>query len=482
MQDNAASPLAPPSPLPKRRNSVLRLYDAPLYRDWAFWNSVGWGLIAGISIPTTPPTEPTSLPLWLDTLLAILTFVAVLGVIPAWLRLVIRRWRWSKHQQSPRYDVPASPARAAHETVAAPPLEAPGPQAPPGVALGSATEPPTQSTASARLSDSPRPSSPSSSPATPGRAASDKKDGVDRPEGIERSVVPSELLANARIALPHPVARAVRALQQAHTPKEKYEALLDAAETLAITVSVTAAALLQGRIESRSGNEGHEQGLGQNNLSALRKAYLGRGVMFGTWTTWLDRLRPLAADHPDLVFGLHHALQDMPDDLGIAGHLNVLREERNRAAHGNKPKSQPESALRVAECTYHLERALVRAQFLKSIPWLFTVSCVYQPRLRTFDVVAEDAMGDHPDFERRTFTWDRPVGNELFYLLGPEGPVSLSPFVANLFCSQCRQMEVCYAYKVGKGDGSAIFKSFGRGHEISAPEIGDEIRSLPEQG
>ncbi|MFE9004754.1 hypothetical protein ACFYOY_21910 [Streptomyces sp. NPDC007875] len=455
MQDNAASSLAPPSPLPKRRNAVLRLYDAPLYRDGAFWNTVGWGLIAGISIPTTPPTEPNLPTLWLDTLLAIVIMVATLGIIPAWLRLVIRRWRWSR--QSPRYDVPASPAHAAQEAVVAPPLEPPGAQAspgaqapvgaqaPPAVALSSTTAPSAQSAASVRRA-------------------------------------PAELLADARNALPHPVARAVRALQQAYTPKEKYEALLDAAETLAITVSVTAAALLQGQVESRSGSQEYGQGLGQYNLSALRKAYLAKGVMFGTWTTWLDKLRPLAADHPDLVVGLHQALQDTPDDPGIVGHLNALREERNRAAHGNKPKSQPESALRVAECTHHLERALTKAQFLKDIPWLFTVSCVYQPRSRTFDVVAEDAMGDHPDFERRTFTWARPVGNELFYLLGPEGPVSLSPFVANLFCSQCRQMEVCYAYKVSKGSGAAIFKSFGRGHEIAAAEMGDEIRSLPDQG
>ncbi len=443
MQDNTASPLAPPSPLPKRRNSVLRLYDAPLYRDWAFWNTAGWGLIAGISIPTTPSTEPSPLPPWLDTLLAIVIIVATLGVIPVWLRLVIRRWRWRRRRQSPLYDVPA---------------------------------------ASARPSDSPRPSSPSSSPATPHWAGSDRTDGVDHVESIERSVAPSELLADARSALPHPVARAVRALQQAYTPKEKYEALLDAAETLAITVSVTAAALLHGRVESSSGGQELWQGIGRRNLSVLRKAYLGRGVMFGTWTTWLDKLRALAADHPDLVVGLHHALQDTPDDPGIVGHLNALREERNRAAHGNKPKSQPESALRVAECTHHFERAVAKAQFLKSIPWLFTVSCVYQPRTRTFDVVAEDAMGDHPDFERRTFTWARPVGNELFYLLGPEGPVSLSPFVANLFCSQCQQMEVCYAYKVDKSSGTAIFKSFGRGHEIVAPTIGDDIRALPDQG
>ncbi|MCG0286891.1 hypothetical protein [Streptomyces sp. PSAA01] len=459
MQDNAASPLAPPSPLPKRRNSVLRLYDAPLYRDVAFWNTVGWGLIAGISIPTTPPTEPNLPTLWLDTLLAIVIVVTTLGLIPAWLRLVIRRWRWSRQRQSPRYDVPASLAHAAQEAVVALPLE---PQGPPLEPQGPSASP--GSPASSPTVDS------SSTTAPPAQSTTSEQRA------------PAELLGDARNTLPHPVARAVRALQQAYTPKEKYEALLDAAETLAITVSVTAAALLQGQVEGRSGGQEHGPGLGQHNLSVLRKAYLTKGVMFGTWTTWLDKLQPLAVGHPDLVVGLHQALQGTPDDPGIVGHLNALREERNRAAHGNKPKSQPESALRVAECTHHLERALTKAQFLKDIPWLFTVSCAYQPRSGTFDVVAEDAMGDHPDFERQTFTWARPVGNELFYLLGPEGPVSLSPFVANLFCAQCRQMEVCYAYKVSKGNGAAMFKSFGRGHEIVAAEMGDEIRSLPDQG
>ncbi|WP_206322910.1 hypothetical protein [Streptomyces sp. HNM0575] len=503
MRHDATYRSAPPPPLPKRRNAVLRLYDAPLYRDWAFWNTVGWALLAGISIPATPPTEPSPLPRWLDTLLAIVMMVATFGVVPAWIRLPVRRWRWRRHERQLRETAASQGARAGDaaapdstaesrtERQAERPQAEPEPE--PGSGRGPGAERPESRSAAP---DSRQWSVPSQSARRPvwrsetetGTEGSDPR-GNPR-DGAERPASSAQLLTHARNALPHPAARAVRMLQQAHTPKDRYEALLDAAETLAITVSVTAAALLQGRVENlpKGRREGHESGL--RNLSVLRNAYFGRGATYGTWTTFLRDLQPPAAAHPDWMARLHDALKDEPGGAqGILGHLDALRDERNRAAHGNKPKSQPESAARVAECAPHVESVLEKARFIEDVPWLYTISCVYQRRSRSFDIVADYAMGDHPDFERRTFTWDRPVGNEIFYALGPDGPVPLSPFVAGLFCPQCHQVEVCYAYKVvrGKvvqgnvrGKGTAVFKSFGRGHEIEAPEMTDELRSLPE--
>ncbi|MGP4009765.1 hypothetical protein [Streptomyces sp. 4N124] len=270
------------------------------------------------------------------------------------------------------------------------------------------------------------------------------------------------------------MARAVRTLQQAHTGKDQYEALLDAAEILAICVSVTAAALLRG-------TDGPGQGVGLRNLSALRSAFLsGGGATFGTWTNWLDGLRRLAADRPDVVPGLREALHDEPEAPALVGHLNALRGERNRAAHGDRPQSVDESALRVAERVPHLEKALGQAEFLTRTPWLLTVSCAYRPRSHTFDVVAHHVMGDHPDFERREFTWTEPVADGMVYVLSPEGPVSLSPFVASLFCQQCRQMEVCYASRADRDSGPATLKSFARGHDVLSNDLGDEIRALPD--
>ncbi|MFD5454896.1 hypothetical protein [Streptomyces olivaceus] len=68
----------------------------------------------------------------------------------------------------------------------------------------------------------------------------------------------------------------------------------------------------------------------------------------------------------------------------------------------------------------------------------------------------------------------------MFCLLPADTPVLLSPFVASLFCPQCRQMEVCHAAPAGKDTGPAHLKRFGRGHTLHSPELGDEIRALPD--
>lgn len=445
---------SPPPPLPKQQNAVIRLYDAPLHRDWAFWNTTGWGLLAGISIPSTPPTEPSPLPLWLDTLLAIILMVVAFGVLPAWFRLLLRRlWcRWRRRGSVTHHTPSEHPATRGS---AARLLESPR------------QEPPTASQPLAS-GDRPQPQWPS---------ASGTGEGTAHHEGIDRTMLSAELLTHARNTLPHPIARAVRSLQQAHAPKEQYEALLDAAETLAITMCVSTAALLYEQDETPPI---HGQVPGQRNLTSLRNTYFGSGAMFGTWTNWLKDLEPLASSHSYLTLGLSDALESKPGAPGILEHLRVLKKHRNRAAHGNKPKSQPESAVRVSECAPHFESLLTSAQYLTKYPWMFVISCAYQRRSRSFDVLAGHAMGDHPDFERRTFTFDHPVGNEVFYIIGPEGyPIPLTPFVANLFCQQCQQMEICYAYKVIKRENVAIYKSFGRGHEIRSLDLYEELHLLP---
>jgi hypothetical protein len=75
---------------------VLMLYDAPLYRDWAFWLTASLAVFTAWAIGTSPSTS--SLPLWLDTALAVLIFTALFGVIPAVIRLQIRKWRWRRHR------------------------------------------------------------------------------------------------------------------------------------------------------------------------------------------------------------------------------------------------------------------------------------------------------------------------------------------------------------------------------------------------
>ncbi|MFF7309087.1 hypothetical protein [Streptomyces sp. NPDC008137] len=455
-------PSAPPAPRSKRRNAVLALYDSPLYRDWAFWMTVGWGLITAVAIPSGD--QPSSLPVWLDTLLAVLTFVILFGVFPTWIRLLIRRWLARRRRRSPQSFVGTPPssgggaAASSAQRLTSPVVLPP----PPSGAETATRQPPAAQTPSPRQHRGPSQPHPQQSvPLT--------KDGTE-------PLSSSSVLADARRMMPHPVARAIRTLQQANTSKEQYEAVLDAAEILAISASVTAAAVLQGKI---AGSVEIDES-GRRSLATLRSALLTPGgATFGTWTNWLEGLRLFAAGHPNAVPGLPQALYGDAHATDLVDHLNALRTERNRAAHGDRPQSAGESTLRVTEIRPHLEQALTKATFLTQLPWLLTISCSYQPKSHTFDVVAHDVMGDHPDFERREFTWPNPVANDVFYILSPEGPVSLSPFVASLFCPQCQQMEVCYATRTGKKTGPAVLKSFARGHTVHSADLGDEIRSLP---
>jgi hypothetical protein len=450
----------PPMPRSKRRNSVLRLYDGPLYRDWAFWLTAGSAVLAAVSMPAGRASSPTpsTTPIWFDVPMGILLLGGTFGVLPAWLRLLVRRWRWRRGERK------ASPSGRMEQ-----PTLMPHHVRPAG----------TPTTVPPLASFVPHPSSGGQTPPPiPYQAPMPRVTIADRPsaEGAHQS--PDGGLAAARKLFQHPIARAVRSLELAHSPREKYEGVVIAAESLAITLSVTAAALLNNKAVGESGDPA--VAAARDALAGLKRAYAGSGAMFGTWTGWLASLRSLANAHPMLIPGLQEALEQ-PKGLSVLDDLNVLREERNRAAHGNRPHAVQEAALRVAALEPHLTAALWKARFLEDLPWLLTVSCSYQPRSNLFSVVTRRVMGDHPDFENQTFSWTQPVANDMFYVLGPGGPVMLSPFVASRFCSHCQQVEVCYAYKIDRRHGPATFKSFDSGHDIPADELGDDLRALPDR-
>ncbi|MEV5593895.1 hypothetical protein [Streptomyces sp. NPDC052496] len=477
------APTEPPQPSPRRHNAVLRLYDAPLHRDWAFWLTVGLAALETVSV-LTHPGPASGLPRWLDTLLAVVVFTALFGVLPAWIRLHVRRWRRRRHH--PRPAPPDSATRPPSDTPppsvapptdhAPPPRTAPPPHTdpPPHTGPSPHTDPPPR-TAPPPHTDPPARTAPPPHTTPPPRQTAHQEPVP--PPAFARPETPHppspDPLAAARRTLPHPVARTVHEMQRAHTPKDRHEALLEAAETLAATVTVTAAGLLTA------------YGVGERNLAELRTALAGTGTTFGTWTTWLHHLCRVARERPDVVPGLAEALRDgsdmaaRPDDPGLVQLLDRLKGERNRTSHGDKPRTQEEAALRVTEHQLTLERALASAQFLAGLPWLLTVSCAYQRRTGTFEVVADHLMGDHPDFDRLTFPCAAPVADDTVYVLSPAGPVALSPFVASLYCEQCGRREICHANVAGRRNRTAAYKSFGRGHVIPHPELDDEISALP---
>ncbi|MFF0494315.1 restriction endonuclease [Nocardia sp. NPDC004068] len=106
MADDERTPLASPSPpSAKRRNAVLRLFDAPLYRDGLFLFMVAWAIFGAIAIVMEPPAGPNPVPMWLTALIGAVFWATLVGIVPAWGRLLIRRWlstRSNRHRSRSR--------------------------------------------------------------------------------------------------------------------------------------------------------------------------------------------------------------------------------------------------------------------------------------------------------------------------------------------------------------------------------------------
>lgn len=277
------------------------------------------------------------------------------------------------------------------------------------------------------------------------------------------------ILTSAREKLPYPVARAARAVQLATEATEAYRSVLRCAESTVIVLGVTATAWAR-----------HHDVL-TNELQALHRAYLGRGVSQGHWLAVLQSLERDLSIHPDAPPGMGQGLRVHRGGAGLLADLNALLRERNLSAHGGEPQNRFEAAERNYVLRPVLERALAAASFLGACDWVVTRSSRYRRREGDFEVTAQRAMSDHPDFEIASFTAKQPLAEDVFYLLTPTSALDLTPLVVLRNCPLCRQAEVAYADRLDARDGVSL-KSFDRGHPLFDPSLSDELRTLLEPG
>lgn len=275
----------------------------------------------------------------------------------------------------------------------------------------------------------------------------------------------SEALEQARVSLPYPAARAARALSLATNARDQYEAILDAAEALTLTLGINAAAWARQELP------------GCEALVRLHKAYTDRGVSQGHWHQLIREVEKQSVGHTSPLTGMSESLRQGKGGAGLLADLRALLEERNRSAHGARPHNNSEAAVRVMELNEPLERALTKSLFLAATPWVLVESSSYQRTGRDFNILGYRAMGDHPEFERLKLNTATPLADDNFYALGSGSPIDLSPFVVMRYCQTCRQPEICYADRLDDKQGVSL-KSFSRGHLIFDPSLTEEIRSI----
>lgn len=462
-----------PSEIPRKEHGRhLGLWDAPLYRDWLAWWGGSWVLVAGLALgfPTEPSTS--SLPRWLDALLAMALVGAMFGLLPAYVRLVIRRQ--VRRRQARGSGTGASVERTAAVRSGRPSQPA-GPAEPESTVSASTAASRSERPAGSASTDAisafpmvPRPDQPPriDAPASASRVANSPTVASDaRKCEQEGSPAEDSAFATAREVLPYPVARAARSVQLATDPADAYRALLRCAEATSIVLGITATAWAR------------QHGIVSKELQSLQTAYLERGVSQGHWLAVARSLERPLRQHDAAIPGMAEGLRAGKRASGLLADLGELLQERNLAAHGGDPQTRMEAAERALRMRPILARALTAASFLSKCDWIVTRSSRYRRRERDFEVTAARAMSDHPDFEVVSFIVAQPLADDVFYLLTPDGSIDLTPLVVLRQCPQCRQPEVAYADRLDARDGVSL-KSFDRGHTLFDPTLVDELRRI----
>jgi hypothetical protein len=434
----------PPPPFrPKRKNVIIRIYDAPVYRDWTAWLTLCAGLLAGFSIGFSKPA--VDLPVWLNTSLAVVFFVIAFGAVPAFLRLQVRRLIWLR-----RTNQEVNPER---KTTTSSVLD-------PSYKDLSAENAPENTPRTV----SHRPVLAPSSPQVPKVILSRPRPPAE-PLDVGESIDSSMILKGARDSLQYPVARAVRALQIATSPKDRYDCIIDTAEALLVTLGVVAVTWLR------------SEQIGLVEIAEFRDALIDRGITMGHWHKMIVTLARYTGDSDLPLPGVIEGLRRMKKGKGdLLASVEALIAERNRSAHGGRPRNEVEANLRIADFFPLLELAIDRAQFLVESPWFLVRSSSYR-RENGFRVTADRAMGDHPEFEKYSFESAVPLVDDNFYMMGKRGPIDLSPLLVTRYCSECHESELFYADRMDNVKGVAL-KSVGRGHTLFDRTLDHEIRAL----
>jgi hypothetical protein len=284
--------------------------------------------------------------------------------------------------------------------------------------------------------------------------------GVPDIELLARSTV----LTDARQVLHFPIARAVRAIQLAADHRAQYEAVLDAGEATTLTLGISAIAWLD------------SIGVFVPSLTRLGNSFQRGGVSLGRWLAVLNDVRPVAASTDRVAPpGLREATS-RDKDGGPLADLDLLLQERNKWAHGARPRDAIEAGRRVLELGPVLERALHSIMPFAHSAWLQVQSGSFR-RGGTFSMSALRAMGDHPEFERTQFESTTPLLDETFYLMSARGPIELSPLLALRYCDACGKPEMFYADRF-KGKHGVALKSFANGHVVFDPGLTAPIEDL----
>ncbi|MBM7773293.1 hypothetical protein JOD54_003497 [Actinokineospora baliensis] len=299
---------------------------------------------------------------------------------------------------------------------------------------------------------------------------------VDRDFGTELGVVQgiaaalrvatdiSEEVGMAKVAYPYPIARTLRALDGAVSPREEYHLVV---HELVESVSVVLVALAAATARAAGIT-------GVGPLSDWAKTVTRRGATIGARHTALLAVAAKAERvHND--GGLCQAFQD--GDSPAPAAMRALIDERNRI-HGRHPRVPAEFRTRLAAVQVDLRTLLRSLSFLAR--WQFgyveSVRPVAEDTAPAYQVRFRVLRGDNPVWaveERRVTQLLYP--GRTYALVDGEHLLDLHPYLVVQECDECGAMEIYHPNSVGESTVQLHSIDMGHPTESDDPVLVEEV-------
>ncbi|MGV9366068.1 N-6 DNA methylase [Amycolatopsis sp. NPDC003731] len=265
-------------------------------------------------------------------------------------------------------------------------------------------------------------------------------------------------------AYAYPIARAVRRFRHSSSPAEKHEAAIQCAESLILSLGITAlgVATQQAWLE--------DLGEAGNWFNAVRTG----GVSLGHWIGVVRATGAYARKNGHEAAGLADATEARKGGRGLLADLGDLVTIRNKIRHGGGPRTRAEVERSLAELEELLLRCLASSAFLAKNTLVHMNNLQWVPGKGMFRISGLSLMGDHPDFRPTRFEVGRPLVDERIYLVTRQQDiVPLWPFCVLRDCPTCLAPELYYPDRLTGS--TALLKSLNRGHELESDEMFDAL-------
>jgi hypothetical protein len=341
------------------------------------------------------------------------------------------------------------------ETVSEVPTESP-PRAPTGESAQPASKPAPE----------PPQEAPDAVPAEARETARVREPGM--PAGHSVGAEPPSMPARIADTYPLPIAYSWSLLQGIWDPRDRYiEQLRHAENTLAFLGSVSLALL-------------DEEDYERAQLD-LKLPWQG-GISFGAWKLIVQRSakvfqtyenNPLASDICKLRIG--------SENKGFGADIAALIRARNDFHHGRGPTLEEDVLASSNDAQERMERCMDALAFFPQYPIRLVQDFDVDRRNGNFMLKCLRLEGDGPGFpqEKVGFPKALPRG-DLVLDLGHGNWVQLYPFIVASNCPSCRYRETYFIDRWNDRKGTAVLKSFERGHTEEQKEISGALAALAE--